>query len=301
MASCRSISSALPPVPVLPKAHPHSKRKMINYIQYFSILSLSAHRENNNNHYDGNYDDLSRSMDRRKMMHAALMAVATTTTSSSILGMSKPSWAACLSGDTSEDCIGVYKMPIDDAVLSYVETPEILKKFAPDVRWVPQVQSPKNYADAYQDLNNMYMKSCDLEKWVLTGNLTKAGVDILEIVPRVTVSGRVIVSQLRQLQPQQGASLIEVSNSGSLSGEDQQDWSMKSYRVDVALYELLILLGQTDIMLGQGLNGQLGALTAAQIQILQEVKDVKNTFTDLMKAIPDPSDVTPVLMKQKRG
>jgi hypothetical protein len=44
--------------------------------------------------------------------------------------------AACLPGDIRSECIGVYKMPLDDASLPYVETPEQLKKFAPDLNWV---------------------------------------------------------------------------------------------------------------------------------------------------------------------
>jgi hypothetical protein len=44
--------------------------------------------------------------------------------------------AACLPGDIRSECIGVYKMPLDDAALQYVETPEQLKKFAPDLQWV---------------------------------------------------------------------------------------------------------------------------------------------------------------------
>jgi hypothetical protein len=53
----------------------------------------------------------------------------------SMLSMN-PSNAACLPGDIRTECIGVYKMPIDDAALGYVETPEQLKKFAPDLNWV---------------------------------------------------------------------------------------------------------------------------------------------------------------------
>ena len=47
--------------------------------------------------------------------------------------------AACLPGDIRSECIGVYKMPLDDAVLKYVETPEQLKKFAPDLNWVSNI------------------------------------------------------------------------------------------------------------------------------------------------------------------
>ena len=44
--------------------------------------------------------------------------------------------AACLPGDIRSECIGIYKLPLDDGVLKYVETEEMLKKFAPDLNWV---------------------------------------------------------------------------------------------------------------------------------------------------------------------
>lgn len=62
-----------------------------------------------------------------------------------ILGSgSKPTNAACLPGDVSPDCIGVYKLPLDDAVTSYIDTPEHLAKHAPDMRWVPLTEYPKS-------------------------------------------------------------------------------------------------------------------------------------------------------------
>lgn len=181
--------------------------------------------------------------------------------------------AACLSGDPSVDCIGVYKMPIDDAANAYVESPEILKRFAPDVRWVPPVQYPKTYQDAFQQMKAMKVKANDLEGIVLKGNLTQAGIEVLTIVPKVTVSGRVIVEELEK-------------NKANL-GAEKDDLSMRAYRAEVALLELLVRLGQTDVMIGQAISGQLGSLTAGQIQILAEVKEANEFFTELITIIPD--------------
>jgi hypothetical protein len=85
--------------------------------------------------------------------------------------------AACLMGDTSPDCIGVYKMPMDDTALKYVDTPEKLKQYAPDVRWVPPVSYPKSYKEAKSELNSLQQRCASLDSAVLQGNLTEVGLN----------------------------------------------------------------------------------------------------------------------------
>ena len=53
--------------------------------------------------------------------------------------------SACLPGDIRSECIGIYKLPLDDGVLKYVETEEMLKKFAPDLKWVRVFAFVKSY------------------------------------------------------------------------------------------------------------------------------------------------------------
>jgi len=60
--------------------------------------------------------------------------------------------AACLPGDIREDCIGVYKLPMDDSSSRYVETPEKLKMYAPDLKWIPPIDYPSNYQNAINQL-----------------------------------------------------------------------------------------------------------------------------------------------------
>lgn len=197
----------------------------------------------------------------------------------SVLGaVAKPqsARAACLYGDLSTSCIGVYKLPLDDCVLSYVSTPEQLAKYAPDMNYVPPIPYPSSYDDAIRDI-----KSCDddintkLSSFIYNGKLEEAGLVVLSVIPKLTMAGRVVVNKL-----QREASLAAAE---SIS----QNLSMRGFRVETAMTILLSSLGGLDICIGQGMRGQMGALTAAQIQILPEVTEVIDNYKDLKRALPD--------------
>ncbi len=174
------------------------------------------------------------------------------------------SHAACLAGDTSLDCIGVYKVPIDDQIKNMVSTPEQLAKFAPDLRYVPPIPVPNTYKEAKEEILALKENVNGLTAVVSKGDLTSAGVEILRIVPRITVAGRVVISSL---------------------GKNEQ-LSMKAFRSDVAHNELLASLGAVDVMIGQSIAGQLGSITAAQIQILEELRNANEHYDELVKAMP---------------
>ena len=178
--------------------------------------------------------------------------------------------AACLMGDTSPDCIGVYKMPMDDSALNYVDTPEKLLRYAPDVRWVPPVQYPKSYAQAKTELESLQTQCAALDDAVLKGNLTEVGMKLLGIVPRLTVDGRVVIRTLNDAKQTNGV-----------------DLSMKAYRAESAHNELLNKLGQCDILIGQAIKGQLGAPAPAQLQILSDIKEANALFDEFLKCIPN--------------
>ena len=187
-----------------------------------------------------------------------------------LVSLPKQSHAACLFGDTSPDCIGVYKMPMDDSALSYVDTPEKLAKNAPDVRWVPPVQYPKSYTDARAELASLQKRCAALPDLVLKGNLTNVGIEILGIIPRLTVAGRVVIQSLDDAKNKQGV-----------------DMSMKAYRAEVAHTALLNMLGQCDVLIGQAISGQLGAIAPAQLHILEDVGEANVLFNEFTKSIPD--------------
>ena len=178
-----------------------------------------------------------------------------------------PAGAACLPGDDRPTCIGIYKVPIDDKILKYVETPEKLKAFAPDLdRWVPPVQPPSSYGSALAEMRDLSVRTAELKEPALRGRLEEAGVRLLVIIPRVTVCGRVIVE-------------------GIFKGGDE--FSMKAYRAEVALQELEAGLGWTDVTLGQALRGQLGVSAPAQLQVLAELNDAVRQFEEFLQVAPE--------------
>ena len=226
-----------------------------------------------------------------------------------------PASAACLPGDLSPDCIGVYKVPVDDRIGNYVDTPEKLKAYAPDVRWVPQPEYPKTYSEAASKLRKSRDRCANLVELVRTGKLEEAGIELLDITPTVTVAGRVVVGELsgapRKTNDWTAASTFAASSITESGGNDaisaapnggkkatgyngdksnsssNRDLTMRGYRAEIALSELIVALGQCDILLGQGMRGQLGAPAPAQIQILQSVKEINGMFDELMKTLPE--------------
>ena len=189
----------------------------------------------------------------------------------SISGISvvAPAHAACLMGDTSEDCIGMYKMPLDDEVLPFVDTAEKLTKFAPGIRWVPPVEYPKSYLDARTEMLSLRDSVSSLSDVVLKGKLVEAGSLLLGIIPRVTVTGRVMIQVLEETKGR------------------KEDLSLRAMRLASAHTELLGILGQCDVIFGQALSGQLGSTTFAQIQILSELREANAVFDELIRAFPE--------------
>lgn len=172
--------------------------------------------------------------------------------------------AACLSGDTSEDCIGVYKVPIDEEILPYVGTKENLLRFAPDVKWVPPVKSPESLTEAKAILKEDYDKlRGQLEILIMNGDLVSAGKLVLEVMPRVTVAGQLVADDV-------------------FEKEKTDATSVKYLRVEVAFEELVIALGQFDVALGQGLRGQYGGITVTQLALLPDAKELIRKFSDFV-------------------
>lgn len=187
-----------------------------------------------------------------------------------LLLTSEGAHAACLMGDTSPDCIGVYKVPMDDTALPFIDTPEKLRRNAPDVRWVAPVEYPKTYTNARDELNTLRQRCMGLNDIVLKGDLTKAGTELLAILPRLTVAGRVVVRSLGEAKSKNGV-----------------DLSMKAYRAEVAHTELLNMLGQCDILIGQAISGQLGVMAPAQLHILSDLREADALFDEFLRSIPD--------------
>lgn len=173
--------------------------------------------------------------------------------------------AACLAGDISEDCIGYYKIPVGDR-RTYYDTPEKLRTFDPKIRLIAPIEDPKSFSEAKKELVSLRSQCDGLNSLILKGNLTSAGLEILSILPRVTVVGQFVIRSLAN------------SNASGLQSV--------SSRMEDIHSELVIKMNQCDIMLGQGIRGDLGTITAAQYQILGEIKELTVLFDEFLQTIP---------------
>mmetsp|Transcript_19323 Transcript_19323/g.29775 ORF Transcript_19323/g.29775 Transcript_19323/m.29775 type:complete len:285 (-) Transcript_19323:61-915(-) len=212
------------------------------------------------------------SQSRRKMVFASLLMPI------SQLNPNKAD-AACLPGDIREDCIGIYKLPMDDAAAKYVETPEMLKMYAPDLKWVEPIQYPATYQDAINQLKEQRQNFDVAQENIAKGDIRQAGLILLDVVPKVTAAGRYIVRSY---------SIAANNERNKASDSDEaKTLDMKSYRIEYALNECLGYLGETDVLIGQGLRGELGVSAPAQLAILDQFRDTRKEFDDLLRVVPE--------------
>ena len=181
--------------------------------------------------------------------------------------MSTTANAACLPGDASPDCIGVYKIPIDDNILAYTGTESALKKFAPDTRFVPPIKPPSSPKEALTNLAQQRSIADDIMKEVWAGHLEDAGVMVLKLLPQVTLAGRVLLA----------------ADMNTDSNDTIQ--SLRRQRLENQVEQVYVLWNSVDILIGQGIRGELGTIMVAQLAILDEIKDASRALDDLISAI----------------
>ena len=212
-----------------------------------------------------------------------------------VLMKAKSADAACLSGDIRPECIGVYKLPIDAAESPYVSTSEKLKVYAPDLQWVPPTPYPLTYADALNQLKDQRQQLATAQDLIARGNIEAAGLLLLDITPKVSVAGKFILQKInkssndeRNLAMKMDATTNAGNNGGNPSSSNKAiTLEMKAYRITTTLDDLLGYFGETDVLIGQGLRGELGVSAPAQLQILSSLSNCSAEFDNLLRIIPD--------------
>ena len=205
--------------------------------------------------------------------------------------------SACMSGDTSKECIGIYKLPIDAAESPFLETAEKTKAYAPDLKWVPPVEFPSNYPNALNQLKQQRQQLDTVQDLIAKGEIENAGLVLLDIIPKVNAAGIVLIKSFGSASNEERNAAMKQRNNIITDGSDGDGnpsstlkattLEMKAYRIEYALNELLGFLGDTDVMLGQALRGELGVSAPAQIQILSEITECQREFDNLLLAIPE--------------
>jgi len=177
--------------------------------------------------------------------------------------------AACLPGDQSEDCIGVYKMPYMDAKDSFwINDKETLSIFAPDIRYVKTEDLPATLDLAKQQLFDQRQQLKVVRNIVFDGDLRKAGVEVLRILPKVSSAG------------------IKISEHIEAKTDFFDKESEKKFNTfDESMQGLLALWNGLDIEIGQALRGQRGVTAVAQIEILADLKELTVVFDDFLRVV----------------
>ena len=198
--------------------------------------------------------------------------------------------AACLQGDLRPVCIGIYKVPMDEAILPYVGTPEDLHKFAPDLTYVPPIEYPKSFEAAMAILQAQRTVADEIKQNVLAGNLEAAGVAVLGLIPQVTASSRRVFRDLQAKIRNQGLSSspasLKVPKPDPNDGDDEEEnTTIEELAIELAENQMNCLTGywgDCDITIGQGIRGELGKVTVAQLCILDSLRDATGALDDYL-------------------
>lgn len=178
--------------------------------------------------------------------------------------------AACLPEDLSPECIGVYKIPLQDALSSpTLNSPEALKKNAPDVQYVKPTEPPKSIQQAKDQLLAQRAAADNIRDVVLAGKLEEAGIKVLNLIPKVTGAGITIQQQVQSNFPVADAGVNQV----------------RVMNYQQKFQELVALWSQIDIEIGQALRGQLGVSAVAQLEILKSLKDATVAFDNFLLVV----------------
>lgn len=218
----------------------------------------------------------------------------------------RPVRAACLSGDIRTECVGVYKLPVDAGESDYVGNAETLKLYAPDIKWIPPITYPPNYADALKQLKNQRKALDAARELVAKGDIEETGLVFLDIIPKTTAAGITITKAFSAASnAERNAAMKKVPRS-KLGGGGEGDadgagsgpvnpsttvatttLDMRAFRIENALNDLYATLGEADILIGQGMRGELGVAAPAQIEILAQIADCRREYDVLLKTVPE--------------
>lgn len=217
------------------------------------------------------------SMQRRQFFQKAAAAMAGAVTSNTAgLDDNRIVEAACLPGDLSKDCIGVYKLPYLDATQSsWLYDKQNLQEFAPDIRYVEVEKQPETVSKAKAQLRTERTKVKFIREVVLDGDLEQAGLLILNLIPKVTSAGLKIQDYVESKTS--FADTSQTPSDGNFLSEKELRKFNRSLEILIAEWSSI------DIELGFAIRGQRGVTAVAQIEILRYLKDATVALDDFIK------------------
>lgn len=207
---------------------------------------------------------------RREVLSSVVRAAGEILSPAILLAPNQQAGAACLPGDLSKECIGVYKIPLEDAQNSRtLNTPEAVKKNAPDLNYVKPMAMPSNVGQAKEILETQRAAADDIKNVVLAGKLEEAGIKVLNLIPKVTAASKTIQEQVEKMYPLDGSVVNQ----------------MRVTKFNEQRQELITVWSQVDIEIGQALRGQMGQTTVAQIELLKSIRGATAILDDYLSAV----------------
>ncbi len=103
----------------------------------------------------------------------------------------------------------------------------------------------------------------------------------------MTAAGKVILLNLTMASNEEKNMNFKKGKVDPTNSGNSIDIDMKAMRIEYSLNEVLGYLGETDVLIGQGLRGQLGVSAPAQIQIMSSLSEARREFDELLRAVPE--------------
>jgi len=143
--------------------------------------------------------------------------------------------AACVEGDLSPECIGVYKMPSFNQ-RQQLDNTEVRQN---------SDSTMKSIRAALDILEAQRVAASDIQDVVAAGRLEEAGIKVLQLLSKLTTTGRMVKSEIGVL----------VGGSDSSEGLKQ----IRLQQLDELYATAEFTWREIDVEIGQGIRGQLGA------------------------------------------
>ena len=183
--------------------------------------------------------------------------------------------AACLYGDVSPNCIGVYKVPVenDSTIRKMVGTPN-----APSLNSysIPPLPIPRSVQEAQKTLETQRRIADDISAMVLAGRLEQAGIQVLSLLPPLIVSGRVILDHV--------VSTITANSNNDPTNDSSNAvvTQLRRERFEELWQTNEVAWNTVDITIGQGLSGTMGVSAVAQLAILEALREATFALDDFL-------------------
>ena len=151
-------------------------------------------------------------------------------------------------GDTSKECIGVYKVPVEDAQ----KLNDFLKKnpsAAPpnfNTSTSNALRSPRSVDEAFQVLETQRLAADDILSVISQGKLEEGGVKVLNLIPRVSTAGQMVIR--KALDSDTSSSSAQDAKTEKMAAIQQ----LKETQLESALNSVVAGFGECDILIGQG-------------------------------------------------